>query len=466
VGAGAAAITFVQVLPRSSMPYVDWPAVPDANGALLLALLFQLGESELVDPEVVRQRQLTALHRLLRHAVRTVPFYRDTPGYAAVAGGETVTAAEWRQVPILSRAALQQAGAAIRSARVPTEHEPVSEVATLGTVGEPVRVLGTKVTGLLWQAVTLRDLLWHGRDVRLKLAAIRADRAEQIPPGGMVLANWAPFLESTYPTGPCALLGITTDVAAQAQWLVEQDPEYLLSYPSNVRALADHFRSRGATLPRLREVWTYGEAVGPGLRPACARAWGVRVVDMYSCQEVGYLALQCPLAHSYHVQSESVFLEVLDGAGAPCRPGQVGRVVVSSLHNYATPLLRYEVGDYAEVGEGCPCGRALPVLNRIVGRERNLWVGPDVRRLWPVFPESAWSHLTAINQLQLVQRDVGRVEARVIGPRSLSRAEEAELDAAVRGHFPWPFELRLVYGREIDRTAGAKFEDFVSLVPR
>ena len=68
------------------MPYVSWPAVPDSNGALLLALMFQLGESEFLGPEVVEGRQLEALHRLLRHTARTVPYYRDSPGYVPVAG--------------------------------------------------------------------------------------------------------------------------------------------------------------------------------------------------------------------------------------------------------------------------------------------------------------------------------------------------------------------------------------------
>ncbi|MEA2826386.1 MAG: hypothetical protein QOG43_825 [Actinomycetota bacterium] len=448
------------------IPSVTWPAVPDSNGALLLALMYQLDESELLDREVLEQRQMGALHRLIRHAARTVPYYRDTAGYVPVARLESITAEDWRQVPILTRAALQQAGPALRSSRIPADHEPVSEVMTLGTTGAPVGALGTRVTGLFWQVITLRDMLWHGRDMGLKLAAVRADRSDQIPPEGLVLPNWAPFLESAFPTGQCAILGIANDIATQARWLVEQDPAYLLSYPSNVVALAEHFHATGATLPHLREVWTYGEALPPELRPACAQAWGVRAVDMYSSQELGYLALQCPLAHTYHVQSESVYLEVLDGAGRPCRPGEVGRVVVSSLHNYANPLLRYELGDYAEMGGTCVCDRTLPVINRIVGRERNMWIGPDGQRMWPLFPLTAWGHLDAIRRLQLVQHEVGRIEARVIGARALSRAEEAELEAALRYHFPWPFELALTYLREIDRSGGMKFEDYVSLVTR
>src|SRR5205085_9630982 len=177
-------ITFGAVLPRSTMPHVSWPAVPDANGALLLALMFQLGESEYAAREVIERRQLDALHRLIRHAARTVPYYRETAGYVPVASLPRLTAEDWRQVPLLTRAAIHAGGPSLRTAKLPTEHEPVHEVTSAGSTGPPVKVLATKVTGLFWQAVTLRDMLWHGRDMGLKLAAIRADRADQIPPDG------------------------------------------------------------------------------------------------------------------------------------------------------------------------------------------------------------------------------------------------------------------------------------------
>ena len=63
----------------------------------------------------------------------------------------------------------------------------------------------------------------------------------------------------------------------------------------------------------------------------------------------GIIALQCPSGGLYHLQSESVHVEILDEAGRPCAPGEIGRVIVSPLHNFAMPLLRYESGDYAPI---------------------------------------------------------------------------------------------------------------------
>jgi phenylacetate-CoA ligase len=77
------------------------------------------------------------------------------------------------------------------------------------------------------------------------------------------------------------------------------------------------------------------------------------------------MALQCPDHPHYHVLAENCLLELLDAAG---RPARAGRVVVTPLHNFATPLLRYDLGDEAEFGPPCACGRALPVLTRISRR--------------------------------------------------------------------------------------------------
>ncbi len=78
--------------------------------------------------------------------------------------------------------------------------------------------------------------------------------------------------------------------------------------------------------------------------------------------------------------AETHIVEVLDEAGRPCRPGETGRVVITDLANFATPIIRYEIGDYAEVGRAeAFAGAASRCCNRILGRQRNLIMLPDGR---------------------------------------------------------------------------------------
>jgi phenylacetate-coenzyme A ligase PaaK-like adenylate-forming protein len=112
-------------------------------------------------------------------------------------------------------------------------------------------------------------------------------------------------------------------------------------------------------------LWHRRDFEGP---LATIRDWDVPLTDLYAADEAGCIALQCPDHEHYHVQSESVLVEVLDVEGRACAPGAVGRVVVTTLQNFAMPLVRYDIGDVAEAGDPCPCGRGLPVLRRIARR--------------------------------------------------------------------------------------------------
>src|SRR3970282_1475490 len=100
--------------------------------------------------------------------------------------------------------------------------------------------------------------------------------------------------------------------------------DYLLSHPSNLAELAKLSLAQNVRFPRLREVRTSGELLTQEVRDLCRQAWDVPVTDMYSANEVGYIALQCPQHEHYHVQPEDVIVEVLDERGEPCAPGQTG----------------------------------------------------------------------------------------------------------------------------------------------
>ena len=184
--------------------------------------------------------------------------------------------------------------------------------------------------------------------------------------------------------------------------------------------------------------------------------------DVYSAEETGPIAAQCPEYGSYHVHDETVLLELLDEEGGPVAPGTPGRVVVTVLHNFAMPLLRYELGDYAVWGPPCSCGRTLPVLARIAGRQRNMLVHPDGSRHWPSFPARLWLPHPAIRKVQLVQTAVDHVEVHLVLDRNLAASEQAQIGSTLAGHMRWPGSFSFHRVPRIGRDGSHKFEDFIS----
>lgn len=440
---------------ESGVPGIAWPAVPYGNAAIVLSLLQQLEQTQWLPSEAILERQRVQLEALLRHAHATVPFYRERWA-GAYDGDVPLTMERFAQLPLLTRRELQENYAALRSASPPAAHGAIREGRTSGSIGAPVRFLSTELGALFWAALTLRDHLWHGRDLSAKLAVIRRETERG------TADNWGPATAGLARTGPSVTNSIFADAEAQLDWLEAEQPAYVFTYPTLVREMARIALRRGTRLDGLRELRTLAESLDPDLRALCREAWGVPLTDLYSASETGYLALQCPAHEHYHVQSESVLLEVLDEAGAPCGPGQVGRVVATPLHSFAMPLIRYDVGDYAEVGEPCACGRGLPVLRRILGRVRNALVAADGRKYWPVFGTRALIEETAVRQYQFAQTSLDLIEARLVVEARLTPQQETRFRERVLSMLPAGMTLRFAYVSSLPRSPGGKFEEFVS----
>lgn len=417
-------------------------------------------------PQAIAARQDQHLAALLEHAWRQVPYYRRRLATAGYHPGMPVTPEIWQALPILQRGEVQTAGPALQADALPPGHGSSTPVTTSGSTGQPVTVTKSGLAQLVWSAITLREHRWHRRDFSRKLAAIRLFTDEQArSPAGRLTNSWGPPVSLVHHTGPAALLDVHVGLERQLDWLLEQRPAYLLSLPSNLLGLAKLSLARGISLPGLREARCVGEPVGEVLRTACANAWGIPVTDMYSTQELGYLALQCPGHWHYHVQSESVRIEILSPDGSPCRPGEVGLVVATPFFNFATPLLRYAPGDYAEVGEPCACGRGLAVLRRVLGRERNMWSRPNGDRWWPHVGSTSMAEFASIRQWQFVQKTVDTLEVRLVAPAPLLESEEIALRALVKARLGDYFSVHLSYYEDIPRARSGKFEDFVSDIP-
>ena len=448
-------------IPPSIVPGIAWPALPSGGDSLILALQHQFDRSEWYAPEVLLALQLGQLRNLCADAARSVPFYRDR--LKPFLDAEKPTLKSWRQVPLLTKNDIQAAGDALLSRRYPESHGQVGDIWTTGSTGQPIRVKSTDITRLFLAALNLRYHRWHRRDFTATVAAILV--------GGLLAVDdqsgteekpkpWVP----AYGTGRMFSKTVRSEIGAQLDWLVKVKPDYLTTYPTNLAALVERSRITGVVPEGLRQVSTQGEVLDEAVRAACRKVWGATVADVYSAQETGMIAAQCPEVMHFHIQAESALVEILDRRDEPCGPGESGRVVVTALHNFAMPLIRYDIGDWATVGPPCSCGRGLPVISNILGRSRNMLRLPSGDVTWPLFFSRGMGDVAPeIRQGQLVQTGPGDLVFRIVAP-PLGAEKEARLREAVLKRLGFPFALSLEYVESISARPNGKFEDFVSLL--
>ncbi|MBK8121370.1 MAG: phenylacetate--CoA ligase family protein [Sulfuritalea sp.] len=449
----------------SRLPGLVWPAVPGRQGLLLTALLAQLEQSQWLPVEAIEQSQMRQLGALIEHARRHSGFFAER-----LAGFRPIPGQELREclsaIPLMRRSDLQSRRAEIDCAWLPPEHGKVALNRSTGSTGEPVAVRRTELNGLIWMAMTLREHLWQQRDFSQSLAIIRAQlAAEDTARRGVSSTDWGAPVNHLFASGPSHGLNLQTDIVRQVEWLRQVMPAYLLTYPNNLSALLDLAEAdpdQLAGLGRLKQVRTIGETLHDSLRERCRHVLGVGIADLYSTQEVGVIAIECPQAGGYHVMAEGVVIELLRDDDQPCAAGEMGRVVVTDLHNFATPLIRYDLSDLAVADGPCVCGRGLPKIRRILGRQRNFLRLPDGRRYWPMVGALGYREIAPVRQYQIIQRSLERVTLRLATERPRSVAEESGLAEKLVEFLGHRFAVDFDYCTpNIPRGPGGKFEDFV-----
>ena len=448
---------------KTITPGIIWPPIPDSQTALILSYQHFLQDSQWWSEDDIINYQFKQLHSLLSFAKKHSPFYSKR--LRGIVLSEESLFSHWQDIPILTRSELHSQSAYIDARQIPKEHGNVTSDRSSGATGLAVEVKKSGLCEFLWRCFAFREHLWHKTDFNGKLAAIRYffDKDNQ-GPQGMVNRNWGRITHGLVRTGPGAGMHILRPVDEQVEWLLKHNPQYLLTHPSVMLELAQIFIRENLQLSNLVLLRTISETLPDELRAISRKAWGVPLVDIYSSMETGYMALQCPDHEHYHVQSEHVYMEILEDTGRQCKPGEVGRVVVTSLHNFATPLIRYEIGDLAEVGEPCPCGRGLPVIKKIWGRYRNLVTLPNGEKKWPVCSLLFFDSPEPFRQVQLIQKSLEDIEVRIAAPRPLKQSTELLIRDYLTENLGYSFQFNFQYVDEIRRQDNGKFEEFISLL--
>lgn len=420
--------------------------------------IVELGADEL------HEYRLNALKELCAFARAEVPFYaRGSLAALCHSEGEEF-ARQWLDLKPVSRATIQASNEDFVALSLPASHGERFEETTSGSTGTPLKCIASNLEECIFEVT---DYYLHNdvylRDVCSSFLSIKSLPVHRLPADQLVeLDAWGRVPKSLGQLGPCWMLNVATPVDRQIDWIIALKPKHLATMPSNLQQLLPELEQLSARRGiEVDELLTYGETLSESLRESTLRRIGKTICDCYSATEAGVLAFQCSRVHqNYHIMSPTVHVEILAEDGSLCKPGQAGRIVATPLYKYAMPLIRYELGDYAVAGGPCACGSPLPTINRILGRQRNLFKFPNGAVIWPALDSYQLRRFVPFVSCQVAQTGPLAIELRIV-PASGSSGDLPALTAYIRTVFDQPVVVTIRRVERIKSYESAKFEDYV-----
>jgi phenylacetate-CoA ligase len=390
--------------------------------------------------ESYRARQL---EKTLAAAAK-IPFYAERIGTDPHAG-------DLRRLPVLKRADIATLTASVRSL-YPSGTHLVGERSS-ATSGDAVELLFDESHQRGRNAARTRYLRAHGWNPFRRSVWFGAAR--------LLVEHDPDYLTAAELVRGFASLGVrffSTKLPfnEQADILVKHRAVSVYGFPTSIDGIARVLEETGARLPSLRLALCGGEVVDDSMRERARRILGLELRDNYGSTEA-FLAFQCPHG-SYHINAEHVLIEIVDDGNREVAPGEMGRVLVTTLENYLMPLIRYEIGDYAIAARGgCSCGRTLPLLGPVIGRQVNLLRTQEGKLV------TGWEAITILRRFpemkifQTVQKSMGRLCIRYVALRPLALEAETQITTAFRDYLGAATTVTFEKVDEIERAPSGKF---------
>jgi phenylacetate-CoA ligase len=343
------------------------------------------------------------------HAYERVPYYRKLFDRERLHPRHIRGVIDLDLIPISTKQDLLSRPAAQLVARGVDPGELLS-VHTNGSTGEPFTVRRT------WQEqgfnMLFRERCWWAFGLRLRDRVATVGRPRGADAKDTKLLGRALQVIGIHPTLRLDGMQPPEDIVRR---LAALQPQMLVAIPGMLCLVADHLISTGRQDIRPRILVTGGEVLTPLMRQRLHKAFGVEPLQTYACHEIPFMGWECGATGEMHTCDDAAIVEVIRG-GRPAETGEEGEVVVTNLHAYAMPFLRYRLADVVTRGsERCACGQPFSTIRAIQGRMIDYFPLPDGRLVHPYEILSLVPRVDAwIRQYHLLQDRPDRIVMQVV----------------------------------------------------
>ncbi|HMK46809.1 MAG TPA: phenylacetate--CoA ligase family protein [Methanocella sp.] len=404
----------------------------------------------------LKAKQEAQLGRIVNYAYKYVPFYRQLFDGLGLKPGEIRRLDDLEKLPIITKELINEHWEDFRP--ITLRRIRHSTAATGGTNGRPFKYRLSNFDRFLSGAILYRGWGYGGYQLGDRMVFLAGSSLDVSSKSGLVTMAHEVVRNlkklSSFDMGE-------GEMRHYAGIINSFKPLYIRGYASSLSLFATWLRLNDVKIHSPVGVFTTSEKLYPAMRENISEAFSCPVFDTYGLSDGGVTAFECEEHSGLHIDTERSIMEVVDLRGEPIDKGE-GRILATSLYNYAMPFLRYDTTDDGYLlDDSCACGRGYKLLRDVKGRSVDVLLTPEGKHVHGWFFLYIFWGQKGVKEYQVVQQAIDRIVIRIVPEPSFDERQLSEIREIVRTRSEgWNIEFEIV--DHIDRTASGKFKFIIN----
>ncbi|MBU1752347.1 hypothetical protein KKG56_00560 [bacterium] len=419
----------------------------------------ELEESQWWSFERIKELQWQRMKNLLSHAYQNVSYYKMIFDKVGLTLKDITSFEDWKKLPFLEKDNIKNNLEMLIARNY--KREDLLKNGSGGSTGSPVIFYEDKNKTDWRLAAPVRHNRWCGWDIGERQGCIWGAPRDLVEFGNIKAKLRNLVLDRVLILNAYELKD--ESMYKFAMKLKRCQPTMILAYANALYLFAKFLKDNKIEGIKPIGIISTGEVLYPERRELIESVFNCKVFNRYGSREVGLVASECSEHKGMHVNAENVYVEFVKKDGTPALYGEMGEIVVTDLCNYATPLIRYKIGDVGSPsGEICPCGRGLPLMEMIEGRTSDFIVTPENKFISGPGLSPLIMDLTGIKQLQFVQKEKGKVIIKIVKDDAFQEEEIRMLRSRLQKYTGEIMQIMFEFVDDIPKKQSGKQQLIIS----
>lgn len=391
-----------------------------------------LVKSQYFSEEKIREIQWGKIKKLLHHAYNNCKFYKKSFDDSGITPEDIKNIEDYPAVPILKKSDVHEYSDEISAPNI----DRYRGFLTSGSTGKPLKGFMNKESSELKRACAVRSNSWSGYELGERVYQLYGDPFKELSGLNKFRAKVRGKFLSRIEVLDLLSLNEKTmiDFAMKMQ---KRPPSLLWGHAHGLYTLAKFFEKKGITNIRPKGIYSAGMVLHNFERQKVEEVFKCKFQDRYGCEEFGLIAGECKMQEGLHVNTDSLYVELIGKDDKPVAAGERGAIVITDLTNLAMPFIRYKIEDVGVLSERkCSCGRTQPLIEKIEGRIADFLVTPDGDLVSGIsLTDHFAGYIPGVAQIQIVQKKINMLVLNIVKKDEFSKESEEKIEELIKDFF-------------------------------